>query len=43
MTLGGTAATNVNVVNSTTITATTPSGSAGAATVTVTGMDRVEA
>jgi hypothetical protein len=33
---GGTAATNVVVVNSTTITATTPTGSAGTATVTVT-------
>jgi len=33
---GGTAATNVVVVNSTTITATTPAGSAGAVTVTVT-------
>jgi len=32
---GGTAATNVTVVNSSTITATTPAGSAGAATVTV--------
>ena len=36
VTLGGTAATNVAVVNSTTITATTPAGSAGAVTVTVT-------
>jgi hypothetical protein len=36
VTLGGTAATNVDVVNSTTITATTPAGSAGAVTVTVT-------
>ena len=36
MTFGGTAATNVVVVNSTTITATTPAGSAGAVTVTVT-------
>ena len=35
-TFGGTAATNVVVVNSTTITATTPAGSAGAVTVTVT-------
>jgi hypothetical protein len=35
-TFGGTAATNVVVVNSTTIMATTPAGSAGAATVTVT-------
>ena len=33
---GSTAATNVVVVNATTITATTPAGSAGAATVTVT-------
>ena len=36
MTFGGTAATNVVVVSSTTITATTPAGSAGAVTVTVT-------
>jgi len=36
VTFGGTAATNVAVVNSTTITATTPAGSAGAVTVTVT-------
>ncbi|MGF7182393.1 IPT/TIG domain-containing protein, partial [Tunturiibacter psychrotolerans] len=36
VTFGGTAATNVAVVNSTTITATTPAGSVGAATVTVT-------
>ena len=36
VTFGGTAATNVVVVNSTTITATTPGGNAGAATVTVT-------
>ena len=35
-TFGGTAATNVVVVNSTTITATTPAGSAGAVTVMVT-------
>ena len=35
-TFGGAAATNVVVVNSTTITATTPAGSAGAVTVTVT-------
>ena len=35
-TFGGTAATNVVVVNSTTITATTPAGSAGAVTVAVT-------
>ncbi len=33
---GSTAATNVTVVNSTTITATTPAGSVGAVTVTVT-------
>ena len=36
VTFGGTAATNVVVVNSTTITATTPAGSAGAVTVMVT-------
>ncbi|MGB6686415.1 MAG: IPT/TIG domain-containing protein, partial [Terracidiphilus sp.] len=36
VTFGGTAASNVVVVNSTTITATTPAGSAGAVTVTVT-------
>jgi hypothetical protein len=36
VTFGGTAATNVVVVNSTTLTATTPAGSAGAVTVTVT-------
>src|ERR1017187_7331895 len=36
VTFGGTAATNVLVVNSTTITATTPAHAAGAATVTVT-------
>ena len=36
MTFGGTAATNVVVVNSTTITATTPAHAAGAITVTVT-------
>ncbi|HKR27887.1 MAG TPA: IPT/TIG domain-containing protein, partial [Acidobacteriaceae bacterium] len=36
MTFGGSAATNVTVVNSTTITATTPAGSAGAVTVAVT-------
>ena len=36
VTFGGTAATNVVVVNSTQITATTPAGSAGAVTVTVT-------
>jgi hypothetical protein len=38
VTFGGTAATNVVVVNSTTITATTPAGSAGAVTVTVTNL-----
>jgi hypothetical protein len=36
VTFGGTAATNVVVVSSTSITATTPAGSAGAVTVTVT-------
>ena len=36
VTFGGAAATNVVVVNSTTITATTPAGSTGAVTVTVT-------
>jgi hypothetical protein len=36
VTFGGTPATNVVVVNSTTLTATTPAGSAGAVTVTVT-------
>ena len=36
VTFGSTAATNVMVVSSTTITATTPAGSAGAVTVTVT-------
>ena len=36
VTFGGVAATNVVVVNSTTITATTPAGSAGVVTVTVT-------
>ena len=36
VTFGGTAASNVTVVNSTTITASTPAGSIGAATVTVT-------
>src|SRR5262249_51195678 len=36
VTFGSTSATNVVVVNSTTITATTPAGSAGAVTVTVT-------
>jgi IPT/TIG domain/Bacterial Ig domain len=35
-TFGGAAATNIAVVNSTTITATTPAGNAGTATVTVT-------
>ena len=44
VTFGATAATNVVVVNSTTITATTPAGSAGAVTVTVpTAMGRAEA
>ena len=38
VTFGSTAATNVVVVNSTTITATTPAGSAGAVTVTVTNL-----
>ena len=38
VTFGSTAATNVVVVNSTTITATTPAGSAGAVTVTVTNV-----
>jgi hypothetical protein len=36
VTVGGASATNVVVVNSTTITATTPAGAAGAATITVT-------
>ena len=36
MTFGSTAATNVVVVSSTQITATTPAGTAGAVTVTVT-------
>ena len=36
VTFGSTAATNVSVVNGTTITATTPTGAAGVATVTVT-------
>jgi len=36
VTFGGTSATNVAVVNGTTITATTPAGAAGAVTVTVT-------
>jgi len=39
VTLGGTGATNVVVVNSTTITATTPAHAAGAVTVTVTNPD----
>ena len=39
VTFGGAAAANVVVVNSTTITATTPSGSAGTVTVTVTNPD----
>ncbi len=38
VTFGSAAATNVVVVNSTTITATTPAGSAGAVTVTVTNL-----
>ncbi|WP_197081923.1 IPT/TIG domain-containing protein, partial [Silvibacterium bohemicum] len=38
VTIGGAAATSVVVVNSTTITATTPAGSAGASTVTVTNV-----
>ena len=38
VTFGSTAATSVVVVNSTTITATTPAGSAGAVTVTVTNV-----
>ena len=38
VTLGGTAATNVVVVNSATITARTPAGSTGAVTVTVTNL-----
>ena len=43
VTFGGTAATNVVVVNSTTITATTPLHAAGAVTVTVTNpVGRVE-
>ncbi len=42
VTFGATAATNVTVVNSTTITATTPAGSAGAVTVTVTNPGRAE-
>ena len=40
VTFGGTAATNVVVVSGTQITATTPAGSAGAVTVTVTSMGR---
>jgi hypothetical protein len=36
---GGTSATNVTVVNNTTITATTPAGSAGGTAVTVTNVD----
>ena len=40
VTFGRAAATNVVVVNSTTITATTPAGSAGAVTVTVTNLGR---
>lgn len=39
VTFGGTAATNVAVVNSTSITATTPAGPAGKVTVTVTNSD----
>ena len=39
MTLGGTAATSVTVVNSTTITATTPAHAAGAVSVVVTNTD----
>ena len=39
VTLGGTAATNVVVTNSTTLTATTPAHAAGAVTVTVTNPD----
>ena len=42
VTFGGTAATNVVVVSSTSITATTPAGSAGAVTVTVTNPGRAE-
>ena len=40
VTFGGTAATNVVVVSGTQITATTPAGSAGAVTVTVTNLER---
>ena len=40
MTLGGTAASNVRVVSSTTITATTPAHAAGAVNVTVTAIRR---
>ena len=43
VTFGRQAATNVTVVNSTTITATTPAGSAGAVTVTVTIVGRAGA
>jgi phospholipase C len=39
VTFGGTSATNVTVVNSTSITATTPAGSTGAVNVTVTNPD----
>jgi hypothetical protein len=39
VTIGGASATGVNVVNSTSITATTPAGSAGAASVVVTNSD----
>ena len=39
MSLGGTAATNVNVVSSTSITATTPAHAAGAVNVVVTNTD----
>jgi phosphatidylserine/phosphatidylglycerophosphate/cardiolipin synthase-like enzyme len=39
LTFGGTAATNVNVANATTITATTPAHAAGAVNVTVTNPD----
>jgi len=40
VTFGGTAATNIVVVSSTSITALTPPGSAGAVTVTVTNLDQ---
>jgi hypothetical protein len=43
VTLGGTAATNVTVVNATTITATTPAHAAGAVSVTVTNSDSTSA